>query len=138
MNSNNKIVQIDTDLLKELTEQAKGFVFKPEAEYSLTMLLAAQNIVSDALDTVKAILKEEALKRDPTTRSIEGDILKVTFSPSGARYVLTDQTIAPPEVLKIDLDTKLVDKYIEEHKRVPDGIAEKERGLSVKISVKGE
>src|SRR5258708_32017734 len=28
--------------------------------------------------------------------------LKVTFSPSGARYVLTDQTIAPPEVLKID------------------------------------
>lgn len=130
------LLTVNETLLTSLLEDARKFVFSRESEESLKELVACQETISEAIDELKTNLKEAALERDSSTRSIEGDLIKVTFSAAGARYKLINVKQVPPEVLQITLSPALVDNYVEKNHKIPEGVVEVERGLSCKISFK--
>lgn len=130
------MLTINKDELHALLNDAMSFHFKPESEKAIKELLAAQIQINATVDELKSILKEKALEHDETTRTIEGDEVKVSFSPSGSKYIATDLQAVKPELLEIKLNTKAVEFYVKETSRLPEGVMEKERGLSVRITLK--
>lgn len=128
------MIKINKNQLALVSQKAERFAQDREAQEALVQLLNAQKEINDLVDSVKNSLKTslEASKLD----FVEGDLVKVATYESGVRYVLTDQDKAPPEVLEVKLSPKAVEAYRENNSKLPDGVEEKPRGKTIRITLK--
>lgn len=125
---------VDIEKLLIVAEGASTFVTNREAQEAVVKLLKLQQEVDDLVNTVKNRLKESL--QAESLDFVEGDLVKVTTFESGAKYLLIDPQVAPPEVMEVKLDPKAVEVYVEKNHQLPEGVARKERSQSLRITLK--
>ena len=140
-----------TDILKpwlanvaKLKENADQIFIDPKAEEVLIQLLEAQKQVADAIDQAKKKLEEKALKLNPNFSSIQADKVKVFYRSYGQRYYVDEANInmAPKELYTAEskitykIDTKALEKWVDEKGGMPTGIKEYERPKTLSFSLK--
>lgn len=136
------ILTVDTDKLKNLVAEADKIFMSAEGDQALADLLEIEAQVKRAREAAEAILEQAALAMSPDFKSIQSDRVKVMYKTYGARFYLDETHIAevPKELYSIEtkykVDSKAVEKYIDEHKGVPVGINEVERTKKLSFSLK--
>ena len=124
------MITINQQRLNEVLEPAKQFKTVIDVENDIAELVQAYKTISEAYDSLKQSFT------DSDYDSIEGDKIKVSKYQSGQIYLLKDPKVAPPELLELKLNTKAVAEYVKEKNVLPQGIEEKSRSTSVRISLK--
>lgn len=124
------MITINQNRLNEVLESAKQFKTVIDVENDIAELVEAYKTISEAYDSLKKSFS------DSDYDSIEGDKIKVSKYQSGQMYTLKDPKVAPPELLELKLNTKAVAEYVKEKNVLPEGIEEKPRSTSVRISLK--
>lgn len=127
----------------QLADEAKGLVFKPEAEDALLKLIELATAASQAIELVKAEIERQGLEYDVNFTSVEGDRVKVTYQFSGSVYSVDHEKIKQhkepfftkkPQDYKIN--TAAIAEYEKKHKgKLPLGITrvERKRGIQMKL-----
>lgn len=138
------MANIDTDQLNELVVKADEIFLTPQGEKVLIKLLEIQDQVEKAIDEAKVKLEAAALKANPNFSSIQADKIKVYYRAYGARFYIDEAQInlAPKELYTAEpkitykIDTKAVEKWVDQHGGMPTGIKEVERTKSITFSLK--
>ena len=139
-------MQIHIEDLEHIKLDADKIFLEAEGEKVLLKLLDIQQQVEDAIAAAKAKLEETALKLDPNFTSIQADKIKVYYRAFGSKYYIDEAHIelAPKELYEVEtkvnykIDSKAVDKWVDEHKGMPTGITEVERKKTLTISLKNK
>jgi hypothetical protein len=131
-------------LVLNLKEEAGKLFLAPEGEEVLVKLLELQNQVEQAIQTVKDVLVVEGSQVNPNFTSIQADKIKVAYRSYGQRFYIDESHIelAPPELytkeqkISYKVDSKAVEKWIDEKGRLPAGINESDRPKTLSITLK--
>lgn len=115
-----------------------------EGEKVLMQLLELKQQIEDAIALAEAKLEKKGLELNPDFKSIQADHVKVSYREHGPKYYIDEAQInvIPKELYSVDskiiykIETKLVDKWTEQHKAMPLGILEVERKKKLKFSLK--
>lgn len=137
-------MKIDIEKLDKLVEKSDEIFLSPEGEKVLVDLLKIQQQVEDAIKAAKEKLEAKALSISPDFKSIRGDSVKVYYRSFGQRYYVDEKNIefAPKEVYTTEtkttykVDTKALEKWVDENKGMPAGIVEVERKKSITFGLK--
>ncbi len=139
------ILTVDTDKLTNLVKEADKIFMSAEGDQALADLLEIEKQVELAKEAAIKTLETTALALNPDFKSIQSDRVKVMYKTYGARFYLDETHIneVPKDLytteVKYKVDSKAVEKYIDEHKGVPVGINEVERVKKLSFSLrKGE
>lgn len=138
------MANIDIDKLNELVVKADEIFLTPEGEKVLIKLLEIQDQVEKAIDEAKAKLETAALKANPNFSSIQANKIKVYYRAFGAKYYMDENNLhmAPKELYSAEekitykIDSKAVDKWIDQHGGLPTGIIEVDRKKSITFTLK--
>lgn len=138
------MAQIDIEKLKDLVVKADDIFLTPEGEKVLVQLLEMQDQVENAIVEAKAKLEAAALKANPNFSSIQANQIKVYYRAFGSKYYIDENQInlAPKELYTSEekvvykIDTKAVDKWIDQHGGLPTGINEVERKKTLSFGLK--
>lgn len=138
------MIQIHTEELEKLVEKADEIFLTPKGEQVLIDLITIQQQVEDAIAQAKLKLESAALKANKHFTSIQGDKIKVHYRAFGAKYYIDEEHInqAPKEFYTIEskvsykIDTKALEKHIEQTGKVPAGIIEVERKKQLSFGLK--
>lgn len=136
------VYTLDLSKLANLKQDAEGIFMTAEAGDVLATICELEEKLKLAREEAEKVLEASALKLNPTFNSIRNDRVKVYYRPYGARFYLDETLIAntPKELYtaetKYKVDTKAVEKWVEEHKGMPTGIIEPERKKSLSFSLK--
>jgi hypothetical protein len=136
------ILTIDTDKLKELVTQADKIFMSPEGDEALASLIEIEAQVKEAREAAEKTLEQAALAINPDFKSIQSDRVKVMYKTYGSRFYLDETNLdkVPKELYttetKYKVDSKAVEKYVDEHKGIPVGINEVERTKKLSFSLK--
>jgi len=138
------MIHIDIDRVGDLTVNADEIFLKPEGERVLVKLLDLQEQIENAISEAKIKLEVAALKANPNFSSIQANKVKVYYRAFGAKYYIDESNIkmAPKELYQAEekvvykIDTKAVDKWIDQHGGPPTGINEVERKKTLTFSLK--
>lgn len=138
------MAQINIEKLSKLKLDADKIFLSPDGEKVLIQLIEIQNEVEKAIEEAKQKLETAALKLDPNFSSIQSDKIKVYYRAYGQRYYVDEESIgmAPKELYTAEskitykIDTKALEKWVDEHGGMPTGIKEVERAKSISFSVK--
>lgn len=136
------VVTIDLSKLENLAKDADGIFISPEGGEVLATICELEAKLKEAREKAEAILEATAIKLDPEFNSIRNDKVKVYYRPYGAKYYIDEALIAstPKELytseIKYKVDTKAVEKFVDEHKGMPAGIMEVERKKTLSFSLK--
>jgi hypothetical protein len=138
------MIQIDLDKLDELVAKSDEIFLTPEGEKVLIKLLEMQKQVEYAITAAKVKLETAALKTDEHFSSIQADKIKVYYRAFGQRYYIDEKmlNLAPKELYTSEekvvykINTKAVDKWIDQHGGMPAGITEVGRKKSITFSLK--
>src|SRR3990167_6074244 len=117
------MIHIDIDRVGDLTVNADEIFLKPEGERVLVKLLDLQEQIENAISEAKIKLEVAALKANPNFSSIQANKVKVYYRAFGAKYYIDESNIkmAPKELYQAEekvvykIDTKAVDKWIDQH-----------------------
>jgi hypothetical protein len=137
---------IDLEKLEELKVKADDIFLTPQGENVLVKLLEIQEQVEKAIIEAKLRLEATALKANPNFSSIQGNKIKVYYRAFGAKYYIDEKNLhmAPKELYTAEekivykIDTKLVDKWIDDHGGLPTGINEVERKKAISFGLKNK
>lgn len=134
------IVTIDTDKIKVAVDEAGEFYFKPGAEKHLKLLVTYEAEIAAAVDAAKANIQKVIDENNAAVKSIVGDKVKVTVSPTGGIYAAADIKKVEPAYVKQAvrefLNSDAVAKYQEEHDgKLPKGVAVAVRKYRMAIKV---
>ena len=124
------MLSLNQKRLEEVLAHAKEFEKTQAVEDDIAELLEAYKTISDAYASLKQVFV------DSEWDSVEGSKIKVVKYESGARFNLIDPKLAPPELLEVKLNTKAVEQFVKENNIIPEGIEEKLRSTSVRITLK--
>lgn len=138
------MAQINIEKLAKITAKADEIFLSPEGEQVLVDLLEIQAQVETAIDEAKKKLEAAALKANPNFSSIQANKVKVYYRAYGAKYYIDEAQInlAPKELYQIEskvtykIDTKGVEKWVDQNGHMPAGIKEVERNKSITFSLK--
>jgi hypothetical protein len=138
------MINIDIDKLDELVVKSDEIFLTPEGEKVLIKLLEIQKQVEDAITAAKVKLEATALKVDEHFSSIQANKVKVYYRAFGQRYYIDEKmlNLAPKELYISEekviykIDTKAVDKWVDVHGGMPEGITEVERKKAITFSLK--
>lgn len=135
------VVTVDLDAVHELVTEGKNIFLRPDAENALVALLSLRDKVEEAISNAKHILEEEGLKQNPNFSSIRSDKVRVFYRVFGAKYTVDDTHIAdlPTALYKqkmtYSVNTKELEKFVEETGALPLGIIEKDLKKQITISL---
>lgn len=140
------MAQIDLEKLNELVVKSDEIFLAPAGEKVLIKLLEIQDQVEKAIDEAKAKLEAVALKANPNFSSIQANQVKVYYRAFGSKYYIDNEQLhlAPKELYATEekityrIDTKAVDKWIDQHGGMPAGIREVERNKTITFSLKNK
>lgn len=136
------MAKIDIEKLEKLKLDADKIFLEPEGEKVLVELLEIQGQVEAAIEEAKVKLEESALKINPNFTSIQADKVKVFYREYGTKYYVDEsQAELVPEGLVTErksysVDSKAVDKWVDDKGGMPTGIKEVERKKSLSFSLK--
>ncbi len=136
------MANIDIETLDQLVVDADKIFLTPDGEKTLVKLLEIQKQVELAIDEAKSKLEVAALKVNPNFSSIQADKVKVYYREYGAKYYVdeTQKDLIPEglvaEKVSFSVDSKAVEKWVEEKGAMPTGIKEVERGKTLSFSLK--
>lgn len=138
------MAQIDLEKLNDLVVKADDIFLTAKGEQVLIDLIKIQEQVENAIAEAKTKLEAAALKANPNFTSIQADKVKVYYRAFGQRYYIDEAQVnlAPKELytseekITYKLDTKAVDKWIDQHGGLPTGIIEVERKKSLTFGLK--
>lgn len=136
------VITIDLSKLNNLKKDADGIFISPEGGDVLATICELEAKLKEAREQAELILEATALKLDPEFNSIRNDKVKVYYRAYGAKFYVDETLIAtaPKELYKSEVkykvDTKLVEKWVDEHKGMPAGIVEVERKAKISFSLK--
>lgn len=135
-------MKIDVEKLDRLKKDADKIFLDPEGENILLQLLEIEEQVRLAIDEAKAKLEKAALKMNPNFSSIQADKIKVYYREYGAKYYV-DESHADmiPQGMVTEkktyaVDSRAVEKYVDEKGGLPMGIKEVERKKTLSFSLK--
>lgn len=139
-------MQIDIEKLGEIVNKADEIFLSANGEKVLIDLLTIQDQVENAISKAKEKLEATALKSNPNFSSIQGDKIKVYYRAFGSKYYVDEANLkmAPKELYTVEektiykIDTKAVDKWIDQHGGTPAGINEVERKKTLSFSLKAK
>lgn len=135
-------ITIDLSKLVELEKTADGIFLSPDGGEVLATICELEQKLKEAREQAEAILEKTALELDTTFNSIQNDKVKVYYRAYGAKYYLDEALVksTPKELYtaetKYKVDTKAVEKWVDEHKGMPTGIVEVERKKSLSFSLR--
>ena len=135
-------MEIKVEKLNKLTKKADEIFLSAEGEQVLVQLLEIRDQVDKAIADAEEKLEKKALKLNPNFKSIQGDLVKVSYRSYGSRYYVDESLLTEldpelyKEVKRYSVNTKAVDKWVKEHKGMPVGIVEVERKKSLKFGLK--
>ena len=136
------MAQIDIEKLDELVVNSDKIFLTPEGEKTLEGLLAIQKQVDAAIEEAKSRLEAAALKINPNFSSIQADRIKVYYREYGAKYYLDEaqKELVPEglifEKVSYSVDSKAVEKWVDDKGQMPTGIKEVERNKTLSFSLK--
>ena len=139
-------MQIDIEKIAELVTKSDDIFMSAGGEQVLVDLLTIQEQVENAIATAKEKLEAAALKANPNFSSIQGDKVKVYYRAYGAKYYVDESNInlAPKEFYTVEskvsykIDTKALEKSIDQTGKVPAGIVEVDRKKTLSFSLKAK
>jgi hypothetical protein len=139
-------MQIDIEKIAELVTKSDEIFLTSKGEQSLVDLLTIQEQVETAIAEAKAKLEAAALKANPNFSSIQGDKVKVYYRAYGSKYYVDESNInlAPKEFYTVEskvtykIDTKSLEKSIDQTGKVPAGIVEVDRKKTLSFSLKAK
>lgn len=139
-------MQINIEDIDQLVKDADKIFLSPEGEKELVKLLNIRKQVDEAIELAEKKLEEAALKINPNFSSIQSDKVKVYYRAYGAQYYLdeTQINLTPKELYTTEskvvykIDSKLVEKWVDQHKGMPAGIKEVERIKQLKFKLKDD
>lgn len=129
------MAQIDIEKLNKLITKADDIFITADGEQVLIDLLTIEQQVQEAIAQAKIKLEQAALKANPNFSSIQANKVKVYYRAYGSKYYVDEANInlAPKEFYTVEskvtykIDTKALEKSIEQTGKVPAGIIEVER-----------
>lgn len=136
------VITIDLSKLTNLEKNADDIFLSAEGGAELAKICEVEAQIKEAREKAEVILEATALKLDPKFKSIRNDKVKVYYRAYGAKYYIDEALVAstPKELytseVKYKVDTKAVEKFVDEHKGMPSGIVEVERKSSLSFSLK--
>jgi hypothetical protein len=138
------MAQIDIEKLTNLISKADDIFISADGEQVLIDLLTIQEQLDNAFAEAKAKLEAAAKKKNPNFSSIQGDKIKVYYRAYGSKYYVDEANInlAPKEFYTVEskitykIDTKALEKSIEQTGKVPAGIIEVERKKQLTFTLK--
>ena len=137
-------ISVDLDEIKLIAGKADKLLLEKDTENEIAKLLDLQVKIEEAIDEAEKKIETEGLKLNPNFKSVEGDIVKASYRAYGQKYYLEEDKIdkVPTEmyikevVTKYKPNSEVIDKWAENNKGLPFGIAAPERTKSLKISLK--
>lgn len=137
-------MNIPIEKLTKLISKADDIFLSADGEQVLIDLLTIQTQVEDAITQAKAKLEAAALKANPNFSSIQANKIKVYYRAYGSKYYVDEANInlAPKEFYTVEskvtykIDTKALEKNIEQTGKVPAGIIEVERKKQLTFAIK--
>lgn len=138
------MAQIDIEKLNNLVTKSDEIFLSADGEQVLIDLLAIQEQVEQAITAAKLKLEQAALKANPNFSSIQANKVKVYYRAYGAKYYIDEANLnlAPKEFYTTEskitykIDTKGLEKHIEQTGKVPAGIIEVERKKQLTFAIK--
>lgn len=133
---------IQIEKLEELVQNADKIFLTPEGEKTLEGLLAIQKQVEAAIEEAKSRLEAAALKINPNFSSIQADKIKVYYREYGSKYYIdeTQKDLVPDGLISqkvsYSVDSKAVEKWVDDKGTMPTGIKEVERKKTISFSLK--
>lgn len=133
---------IQIEKLEELVQNADKIFLTPEGEKTLEGLLAIQKQVEAAIEEAKSRLEAAALKINPNFSSIQADKIKVYYREYGSKYYVdeTQKDLVPDGLISqkvsYSVDSKAVEKWVDDKGTMPTGIKEVERKKTISFSLK--
>lgn len=139
-------MQIDIEKLIGLVSKADKIFLSKDGETVLVELLTIQKQVEEAIEAAKKRLEDAGKSINPNFMSIQGDKIKVYYRAFGQRFYVDEEHIneAPKELYSAEskivykVDSKLVEKWVEEKGGMPTGIREVERNKSIVFKLKND
>lgn len=159
------IITIDTDKLKLAASEAGDIFLSPEGEKTLKSILDAEKELLLIREEARQILAEQAGQLKVPFKKIECESIIVTSRSYGSRFQVEDITQLDASLYKTEIkgivpnikaktlinilqsegseveakytvDTKAIDKYEKENKKMPEGITEKLRTPVISFKLK--
>ena len=138
-------ITIDLEKLNDCVAEADKIMIGPEGEKVLLKLLELEVQIAQAIQDANAKLETAALAKNPDFKSIQADKIKVYYRTYIPRFYIDEANVGmvPKELyttqskVTYSLDTKAIEKFIDEKKALPAGIVEvKVRPKKMKFSLK--
>lgn len=130
------LVTISQERLENIAKNAHLFSTDPAFESDIIDLIQAKKAVEEAMKIVQASFKE-LFATGKMENSIDGDVLRVTVSQAGSIFKSEDLTKIDPSLLKLQLDSSSVQRFVDENDKLPDGVEYNQtRSLAVRMSLK--
>lgn len=137
-------MNIQIEKLDKLVKESDSIFLGSEGEEVLVQLLELRDKIEEAIDEAELRLEQTALKLDPNFKSIQADKIKVYYRTYGHKYSIDDTRVneLPKNLYKTTIkyapESKEIDKYIEENKKIPLGIIENDRKKTLTFKLKNE
>lgn len=131
-------IKYDSDHVKGLIKRAGEYTLDPLTEDAIIDLMIVQREVNEAVEQMKAHIRQSMIEADPHLTSIKSDKLKVMRSPTGSKYAVRGTLKQVADDFKIksvrySIDPKAIEEYEAEHGALPNGIEPAKRGESMRI-----
>lgn len=125
-----------------LAEAGGEMVLNPQAEDAIIKLLELQTMVDSTVAFVKDQIVAAGQELDPQFSTVVGDKLKANYQFSGAKYKLQPGRKEFPAPLfkrevKVSIDSKAMEKYETEHRRLPKYVERAVRKQNLQFKVRG-
>lgn len=136
------IIQIDSDKVTSLVKDGDKILFSKDGEDTILELHRMEQMIADALSSVKEKIKDAALKLDPTFTSIQGDKVKVSYRAYGTRYRIDSSRVnlLPQDCYKTKVtympQADFIEEFADKNGGLPIGVLENQREKQIQITVK--
>ncbi len=121
--------------LNEILDKIVTFTDDPTVEKDISELVEAHQTLEKAWKDVINAFKKNLSASDLT--SVEGDMIRVSISPSGTRYVAEDLKIVDPSFLEIKLNPKAIEEYESDKGTLPENVTyNPKRQFACRITMK--
>lgn len=137
--SGDVIIKVNTADILKLEKDGETILFNQEAEEAIAKLLEMKRELDGALDYLASSIERQALEYNPNFTGLKGDLIKINYSASGAKYKDLGTVRRRCEKfwtkkVSWQLNSKAVDEFVARRGNLPKGIVEIHRKKSIRIS----
>lgn len=133
---------IDSDEVSKVCQNGSEFYLEPEAEKSLARLLDIQQQINEFVEKVKENIETNATSIDPNFTGLKGDLVKIEYHETGARYAIEQPEIVEQAFITTkttqSLNLKAVERYELENGSLPLGVERLHRAKKLIIKRVGQ